>query len=114
VTRLAAFVPDRGDIVRMSFDPQSGHEQAGWRPALVISPAVYNRASSLALLCPITSRVKGYPFEVPLPPGLAVSGVVLADQVRSLDWKARSATLAGRAPDALIQDVLARLEPLVT
>jgi mRNA interferase MazF len=114
VTRLAAFVPDRGDIVRMSFDPQSGHEQAGWRPALVISPAVYNRASSLALFCPITSRVKGYPFEVPLPPGLAVSGVVLADQVRSLDWKARSATLAGRAPDALIQDVLARLEPLVT
>jgi mRNA interferase MazF len=114
VTRLAAFVPDRGDIVRMSFDPQSGHEQAGWRPALVISPAVYNRASSLALFCPITSRVKGYPFEVLLPPGLAVSGVVLADQVRSLDWKARSATLAGRAPDALIQDVLARLEPLVT
>jgi mRNA interferase MazF len=114
VTRLAAFVPDRGDIVRMGFDPQSGHEQAGWRPALVISPAVYNRASSLALFCPITSRVKGYPFEVPLPPGLAVSGVVLADQVRSLDWKARSATLAGRAPDALIQDVLARLEPLVT
>jgi mRNA interferase MazF len=114
VTRLAAFVPDRGDIVRMSFDPRSGHEQAGWRPALVISPAVYNRASSLALFCPITSRVKGYPFEVPLPPGLAVSGVVLADQVRSLDWKARSATLAGRAPDALIQDVLARLEPLVT
>ena len=114
MTRLAAFVPDRGDIVRMSFDPQSGHGQAGWRPALVISPAVYNRASSLALFCPITSRVKGYPFEVPLPPGLAVSGVVLADQVRSLDWKARSATLAGRAPDALIQDVLARLEPLVT
>jgi mRNA interferase MazF len=114
VTRLAAFVPDRGDIVRMSFDPRSGHEQAGWRPALVISPAVYNRASSLALFCPITSRVKGYPFEVPLPPGLAVSGVVLADQVRSLDWKARSATLAGRAPDAVIQDVLARLEPLVT
>jgi mRNA interferase MazF len=98
----------------MSFDPQSGHEQAGWRPALVISPAAYNRASSLALFCPITSRVKGYPFEVPLPPGLAVSGVVLADQVRSLDWKARSATLSVRAPDALIQDVLARLEPLVT
>src|SRR5262245_14339169 len=98
----------------MSFDPQSGHEQAGWRPALVISPAAYNRASSLAVLCPITSRLKGYPFEVVLPPGLAVSGVVLADQVRSLDWKARSATLAGRAPDVLIQDVLARLEPLVT
>ena len=114
MTRKAAYVPDRGDIVKMSFDPQSGHEQAVWRPALVISPAAYNRASSLALFCPITSRVKGYPFEVPLPPGLAAAGVVLADQVRSLDWKARSAALAGRAPDAVIQDVLARLEPLVT
>jgi mRNA interferase MazF len=114
VTRQVGFVPDRGDIVKMSFDPQSGHEQAGWRPALVISPAAYNRASSLALFCPITSRVKGYPFEIALPPGLAVSGVVLADLVRSLDWKARSAALAGRAPHAVVQDVLARLEPLVT
>src|SRR5215470_9571364 len=89
VTRQGRFVPDRGDIVKTSFDPQSEHEQAGWRPALVISPAAYNRASSLALFCPITSRVKGYPFEIALPSGLAVSGVVLADQVRSLDWKAR-------------------------
>ena len=114
MTRQVRFVPDRGDIVKMSFDPQSSHEQAGWRPALVISPAAYNRASSLALFCPITSRVKGYPFEIALPPGLAVSGVVLADQVRSLDWKARSAALVGRSPDAVVQDVLARLEPLVT
>jgi mRNA interferase MazF len=114
VTRQGRFVPDRGDIVKMSFDPQSGHEQAGWRPALVISPAAYNRASSLALFCPITSRVKGYPFEIALPSGLAVSGVVLADQVRSLDWKARSAALVGQASEAVVQDVLARLEPLVT
>lgn len=112
--RPVAFVPERGDIVRMSFDPQSGHEQAGWRPALVISPAAYNRASSLALFCPITSRVKGYPFEVLLPPDLGISGVVLADRVRSLDWKARNAALVGRGPDALVQEVLARLEPLVT
>ena len=76
------FVPERGDLVKMSFDPQSGHEQAGWRPALVISPAPYNRASSLALVCPVTSRVRGYPFEVALPQGLDVGGVVLADQVR--------------------------------
>jgi mRNA interferase MazF len=114
VTQRAAFIPDRGDIVKMSFDPRSGHEQAGWRPALVISPLPYNRASSLALFCPITSRTKGYPFEVPLPPGLAVSGVVLVDQVRSLDWRARNASLAARAPDAVVLDVLARLEPLVT
>lgn len=114
MTQRAAFIPDRGDIVTMSFDPRSGHEQAGWRPALVISPLTYNRASSLALFCPITSRTKGYPFEVPLPPGLAVSGVVLVDQVRSLDWRARNASLAARAPDAVVLDVLARLEPLVT
>ena len=85
MTAQGRFVPERGDIVKMSFDPQSGHEQAGWRPALVVSPALYNRASSLALLCPITSRAKGYPFEVALPDGLGVSGVILADQIRSLD-----------------------------
>jgi mRNA interferase MazF len=114
VTIRGRFVPERGDIVKMSFDPQSGHEQAGWRPALVVSPALYNRASSLALLCPITSRAKGYPFEIPLPDGLAVSGVVLADQIRSLDWRARKAKLVDRAPAPVVREVLARLEPLVT
>lgn len=114
MTARGRFVPERGDIVKMSFDPQSGHEQAGWRPALVVSPALYNRASSLALLCPITSRVKGYPFEVPLPAGLAVSGVVLVDQVRSLDWRARKAALVDRASSVVVREVLARLEPLVT
>jgi mRNA interferase MazF len=114
VTAPRRFVPERGDILKMSFDPQSGHEQAGWRPALVVSPALYNRASSLTLLCPITSRAKGYPFEVALPPGLAVSGVVLADQIRSLDWRARKATLVARAPTSVVREVLAHLEPLVT
>jgi len=109
-----AFVPDRGDIVKMSFDPQSGHEQAGWRPALVVSPNVYNQASSLALLCPITSRAKGYPFEVPLPRDLEVTGVVLVDQIRSLDWRARKARFVARVPATVIREVLARLEPLVT
>ena len=108
------FVPEREDVVKMSFDPQSGHEQAGWRPALVVSPSAYNRASSLALLCPITSGAKGYPFEVPLPDDLAITGVVLTDQIRSLDWRARKARLVTRAPDAVIREVLARLEPLVT
>ena len=108
------FVPERGDLVKMSFDPQSGHEQAGWRPALVISPALYNRASSLALVCPVTSRVRGYPFEVALPQGLDVGGVVLADQLRSVGWRARRARFAGRAPAAVLREVLARLEPLVT
>jgi mRNA interferase MazF len=109
-----AFVPARGDIVSMTFSPQSGHEHAGWRPALVVSPEAYNRVSSLALLCPITSRVKGYPFEVALPPGAEVSGVVLVDQLRSLDWRARKARLVERAPTAVVDEVLARLAPLVT
>jgi mRNA interferase MazF len=110
----ASFVPIRGDIVRMSFSPQTGHEQARWRPALVVSPEAYNRASSLALPCPITSRAKGYPFEVPLPPGGAVSGVVLVDQIGSLDWRARSARLVEHAPADVMEEVLARLAPLVT
>jgi mRNA interferase MazF len=113
VTARGRFVPERGDIVKMSFDPQSGHEQAGWRPALVVSPALYNRASSLALLCPITSRAKGYPFEVSLPTAMVVSGVVLADQVRSLDWRARKARLVERAPISVVREVLAHLAPLV-
>lgn len=86
---MDGYVPKRGDIVWIDFDPQSGHEQAGRRPAVVVSPAVYNRRARLALLCPITSRVKGYSFEVLLPDGLPVRGVVLADQFKSLDWTAR-------------------------
>lgn len=83
------FVPDADDLVWLTFDPQKGREQAGRRPALVLSPAAYNAKSSLALVCPVTSRVKGYPFEVPLPAGLAVSGVVLADHIKSLDVNRR-------------------------
>lgn len=79
--------PDRGDLVWLNFSPQAGHEQAGHRPALVLSPERYNGRSSVALFCPITSRVKGYPFEVALPPAGKITGVVLADQVRSLDWR---------------------------
>ena len=114
MTGRPRFVPERGDVVKMSFDPNSGHEQAGWRPALVVSPSAYNRASSLALLCPITSRAKGYPFEVTLPDDLAITGVILTDQIRSLDWRARKARFVAHAPDAVVREVLARLEPLVT
>lgn len=114
MTARRSFVPERGDIVKMSFDPQSGHEQAGWRPALVVSPSAYNRASSLALLCPITSRVRGYPFEVGLPADFEITGVILVDQLRSLDWRARKASFVAHAPEAVLEEVLARLEPLVT
>lgn len=108
------YVPERGDFVRISFDPQAGHEQRGWRPALVISPRLYNEASSLALLCPVTSKVKGYPFEVAVPVGLPVTGVILADQVRTLDWRARGAQHVTVAPAEVVNEVLARLAPLVS
>ena len=107
------YAPTRGDIVWISLDPQAGHEQAGPRPALIISPAVYNGKVGLALLCPITSQIKGYPFEVRLPEGLPVSGVVLADQMKSLDWQIRQAERIGKAPEAVVGEVLAKLMPLL-
>jgi len=94
-------------------DPQAGHEQAGRRPALVLSPAAYNGSVGLALFCPITGQAKGYPFEVPLPVGLAVSGVVLADHVKCLDWRARQAVYAGIAPDEVVAEVVRRLALLL-
>ena len=111
VTAIRA--PERGDLVWLSFDPQAGREQAGRRPALVLSPGRYNRASGLALVCPITSRAKGYPFEVPLPQASAVQGVVLVDHLRSVDWRARNAELAGSVPPTILQDIAMRLAPLL-
>ena len=92
------YVPERGEIVWLRFDPQAGHEQAGRRPALVISPRAYNRKVGLALLCPVTSHVKGYPFEVLLPNGLEAKGAILSDQLKSLDWRARKAKLLCKVP----------------
>src|SRR5512136_3155042 len=91
VSRRGSYIPERGDAVWITLDPQAGHEQGGRRPALVLSPAAYNGRVGLALLCPITSQRKGYPFEVALPAGLKIQGVVLADQVKSLDWQIRRA-----------------------
>jgi mRNA interferase MazF len=107
-------VPERGDVVWLQFNPQAGHEQAGHRLALVISPKAYNRKVGLALFCPITSQVKGYPFEVVFGPGSKVQGAVLADQIKSLDWRVRGAKRFERAPDALVADVLARIATLLT
>jgi len=114
VSGRATFVPERGDVVKMNFDPRSGHEQSGWRPAVVVSPGAYNRASRVGLFCPITSRAKGYPFEVRLSEDAGVAGVILVDQIRCLDWRARNAKLVGRASDSVVREILARLEPLVT
>ncbi len=100
--RGRGYVPDRGDLVWLRFDPQAGREQAGHRPALILSPRAYNERTRLALMCPVTGQVKGYPFEVLLPPGFPVSGAILADQVKSLDWRARRARLAGKAPARVV------------
>lgn len=102
-------IPDRGHLVWISLDPQSGHEQAGRRPALVLSPASYNGLVGMALFCPVTSHAKGYPFEVPLPDGLDISGVVLADHVKCLDWRSRQAVFVGEAPDTVVVEVVRRL-----
>ena len=107
------YVPKRGDVVWITLNPQAGHEQAGRRPAVVLSPAAYNGKVGLAILCPITRQVKGYPFEVQIPRGLAVSGVILTDQVKSLDWRARGAELAGRLPVATVAEVLQKLNTLL-
>lgn len=108
---VSRYVPDSGDIVWLQFDPQAGHEQAGHRPALVLSPARYNGARGMMICCPMTSRIKGYPFEVVVsenPPS-----AVLADQVKSLDWKARSATRKSRASRAVLAEVQAKLLTLI-
>ena len=107
------YTPERGDIVWLTFTPQAGHEQAGRRPALVLSPGAYNRKVGLAIFCPITSQIKGYPFEVAVPQGLPVSGVVLSDQVKSLDWRARKAEFVCKLPDGVLNVVLKRLGTLV-
>jgi len=103
------YVPDRGDIVWLEFNPQIGHEQAGRRPALVLSPRAYNQKAGLALFCPITSQVKGYPFEVILPEKAGVSGAILSDQVKSLDWKVRNAERIASAPKTVVEEVLAKI-----
>ena len=108
-----SYHPKRGDIVWLSFTPHAGHEQAGHRPALVLSPEPYNKKVGLALACPVTSQVKGYPFEVLVPNGLAVSGAILADQLKSLDWKARKARFCCTMPAATVAEVLRKLEPLL-
>jgi len=108
----AVYVPDRGDLVWLSFQPQAGHEQAGRRPALVLSPKPYNSKVGLALVCPITSQVKGYPFEVEVN-GEKIRGVVLSDQLKSLDWRSRAAEFIELAPKGVVTEVVAKLSTLL-
>ena len=111
---MASYSPERGDVVWLSFNPQAGHEQAGRRPALVLSPKEYNNKVGLSLLCPITSQVKGYPFEVVIPDDCEVQGVVLSDQVKSLDWRVRDAEFFCRLPIEVINEVLGKLLTLLS
>lgn len=107
------YIPERGDLVWLTFNPQAGREQAGRRPAVVLSPLSYNRSAELAILCPITSRIKGYPFEVAVPEGLEITGVILCDQVRSLDWRERQAAYIDKLPDSTLRTVLQKLNTLL-
>jgi mRNA interferase MazF len=108
-----AYVPDRGDVVWISMNPKAGHEQAGRRPAAVLSPRAYNGKVGLVILCPITNQINGYPFEVLIPPGLPVRGAILADQVKSLDWRACNAERICALPTAPVTEMLQKLNTLL-
>ncbi len=110
---VSEYIPDCGHCIWMEFNPQSGHEQAGRRPALVLSPASYNRLSGLALMCPITGRKKGYPFEVEMPGNNPVAGVVLSDQLKSADWRTRNGKFIGIVPDAVLAEVREKIGTLL-
>ncbi len=107
------YVPGRGDIVWLQFNPRAGHEQGGRRPALVVSPDVYNRKVGMALLCPVTSKQKGYPFEVVLPLELKVSGVILADQIKNLDWRVRQAEFVCKVTPEVVEETLDKIRVLL-
>ena len=109
----AVRAPERGDVMWLQFNPQAESEQSGRRPALVISPRSYNQRVGLAILCPITSRIKGYPFEVELPQGMKTEGAILCDQIKSLDWRVRNAKRIGSVPLAVMQEVTARILAIV-
>ena len=111
-TRQRTYVPDAGDVVWLEFDPQAGHEQAGRRPALVMSPSSYNGKTGLMVCCPLSTKIKGYPFEV-LTQIDGQAGVVLSDQVKSLDWKIRRARKKGSVPESVLLDVRGRIKALL-
>jgi mRNA interferase MazF len=111
--KKTGYIPGRGDIVWLDFDPQAGHEQSGRRPAFVLSPGAYNGKTGIMLCCPITSQLKGYPFEVPVEGSTAVRGVILADQVKSLDWQVRRAQKKGRVAPAVLEEVVDKVKAIL-
>ncbi len=109
---MATYIPDRGDLVWLNFTPQTGHEQRGKRPALVVSPRAYNKKTGLALCCPITSNIKGYPFEV-IVKGKKVKGAILSDHLKNLDWKARKARFIEKSRSAILSECLEKISTLI-
>lgn len=105
--------PERGDIVWVDMNPQAGHEQSGRRPAIVISPGRYNSKVGLAIVCPITNQAKGYPFEVAIPDGFKIKGVILADQLKSIDWTARNMELIFKIPGSVVEEVQAKILAII-
>lgn len=109
----SGYVPEKGDLVWLDFDPQTGHEQSGRRPAFVLSPAKYNGRTGLMLCCPVTTQVKGYPFEVTIEGNAKVKGVILADQVKSLDWQKRNAEKKGNVSKVVIEEVIEKIKAIL-
>jgi mRNA interferase MazF len=107
------YIPDKGDIIWINFDPQAGREQAKIRPALVLSSFVYNSMSLLVIVCPITSKIKDYPYEIKLSEGLEVKGVILADQIKNMDWKVRGASFICKIPEEIMEEVLSKIENII-
>ena len=113
MVKSVVYIPDTGDIVWLSFNPQAGHKQAGRRPALVISPKVYNEKTGLTIFCPITSQEKNYPFEVKIPDKLEIKGVILADQIKNLDWKTRKAEFICKLPKTAVAETINKINVLI-
>jgi mRNA interferase MazF len=113
VVSRRGYIPERGDVVWMMFGPQAGHEQSGRRPGVVISPSIYNGKTEMALCCPVTSQIKGYPFEVLVPAGLKISGAILADHIRNIDWKTRRAEYLCKLPDKAMDEVTEKILSLL-
>jgi len=111
--KTGKYIPSRGDIVWLSFNPQSGHEQSGHRPAIVISPKEYNAKVGLAIFCPITSKIKNYPFEVKINLKNKINGAILSDQLKSLDWQKREAKFIAKAPKKVLKEAIEKLNLLI-
>jgi len=110
---VAAYIPRKGDFIAVTFDPQSGHEQRGRRPALVVSNDLFNRHTGLCVACPVTNTRRDYPFHVSIPEGQDVTGVVMVEQVKSIDYRSRKVKRIGEAPDAVMQEVLSILDACI-